>query len=71
MDNKGSYRILIADDHPLFRGALREAVVGLFEKIDIGEAGTFDEVAEMLEHDSEMDLVTLDLTMPGIRGFPG
>ena len=40
------YRLVIADDHPLFRGALREAVAGLFERADIAEAGTFDEVAE-------------------------
>jgi DNA-binding NarL/FixJ family response regulator len=65
------YRLLIADDHPLYRGALREAVNGLFERIDIAEAGTFNEVAELLERGSEVDLVLLDLTMPGVRGFSG
>ena len=65
------YRLLIADDHPLYRGALREAVTGLFERIDIAEAGTFNEVTELLERGSEVDLVLLDLTMPGVRGFPG
>src|SRR4029079_14810273 len=57
--------------HPLFRGALREAVGGLFAKAAIGEAGTFDEVAEILERDGEVDLVLLDLAMPGTRGFSG
>jgi DNA-binding NarL/FixJ family response regulator len=65
------YRLLIADDHPLFRGALREAISGLLEKVDIAEAGTFNEVAELLERGSEVDLVLLDLTMPGARGFSG
>ena len=65
------YRLLIADDHPLYRGALREAVTGLFERIDIAEAGTFNEVTELLERVSEVDLVLLDLTMPGVRGFSG
>jgi len=65
------YRLLIADDHPLYRGALREAVTGLFERIDIAEAGTFNEVTELLERGSEIDLVLLDLTMPGVRGFSG
>ena len=62
---------MIADDHPLFRGALREAVTGLFEHVDIAEAGTFNEVAELLERGSDVDLVLLDLTMPGVRGFSG
>ena len=62
---------MIADDHPLFRGALREAVTGLFEGVDIAEAGTFNEVAELLERGSDVDLVLLDLTMPGVRGFSG
>ena len=65
------YRLLIADDHPLYRGALREAVTGLFERIDIAEAGTFNEVTELLERGSEVDLVLLDLTMLGVRGFSG
>jgi len=62
---------MIADDHPLFRGALREAVTGLFERADISEAGTFDEVSAMLERTSDIDLILLDLAMPGVRGFSG
>lgn len=62
---------MIADDHPLFRGALREAVAGLLERVDISEAGTYDELVELLERGSEVDLVLLDLAMPGVRGFSG
>jgi DNA-binding NarL/FixJ family response regulator len=65
------YRLLIADDHPLFRGALREAVAGLFARADIAEAGTFDEVAKLLEGANEVDVILLDLAMPGVRGFSG
>jgi DNA-binding NarL/FixJ family response regulator len=65
------HRLLIADDHPLFRGALREAICGLFGRADIGEAGTFEEVADILERGGEVDLILLDLRMPGVRGFSG
>ena len=66
-----SYTIVIADDHPLFRGALREAVAGLIEHAEIAEAGTFEEVPKLLDKVGEVDLVLLDLTMPGARGFSG
>src|SRR5688572_10482064 len=65
------YRLVIADDHPLFRGALREAVRGLFEPTNIAEAGSFDEVSKLLDAGGEVDLILLDLTMPGVRGFSG
>jgi DNA-binding NarL/FixJ family response regulator len=65
------YRLAIADDHPLFRGALREAVSGLFEHVDIAEAGSFEEISKLLERGSELDLILLDLAMPGVRGFSG
>ena len=47
---------MIADDHPLFRGALREAVSGLFDRAEIGEAGTFEEVTDLLERGGEVAL---------------
>jgi DNA-binding NarL/FixJ family response regulator len=65
------HHLLIADDHPLFRGALREAVNGLFDRADIAEAGTFEEVTEVLERGGDVDLILLDLRMPGVRGFSG
>jgi DNA-binding NarL/FixJ family response regulator len=65
------YNLVIADDHPLFRGALREAVSGLLARVEIAEAGSFDEVSKLLDKSSETDLVLLDLSMPGMRGFSG
>jgi DNA-binding NarL/FixJ family response regulator len=69
--NDPLYRLVIADDHPLFRGALREAVFGAFGRAEIAEAGSFDEVAKLLDKDGEVDLIMLDLRMPGVRGFSG
>jgi DNA-binding NarL/FixJ family response regulator len=66
-----SHCLLIADDHPLFRGALREAVSGLIAGARIAEAGTFEEVSEILEREGDLDLILLDLAMPGVRGFSG
>ena len=66
-----NYRLLIADDHPLFRGALREAVVGLVDRADIAEAGTFEQMSKLLDASGEVDLILLDLSMPGVRGFSG
>jgi len=72
VDTPASYRFVIADDHPLFRGALREAVTDLFAGSEIAEAGSFDEAVRLLDGgDGEVDLVLLDLAMPGVRGFSG
>ncbi|HTZ03052.1 MAG TPA: response regulator transcription factor [Xanthobacteraceae bacterium] len=71
MSEAAIHRLLIADDHPLFRGALRQAVNGLFDRADVAEAGSFEEIPEILERGGEIDLVLLDLRMPGVRGFSG
>lgn len=71
MSDPAHYRFVIADDHPLFRGALRGAVASSFAGADIAEAGTFDEASKILDKGGDVDLVLLDLTMPGVRGFSG
>lgn len=69
--DEATHRILIADDHPLFRDALKHALSGMFSTIDVVEAGTLDEMTARLEPDGEIDLVLLDLAIPGVRGFSG
>lgn len=64
-------RILIADDHPLVLGALRQAVGGAIPGVEIHEARDFDSLAAKLQAQPDMDLVLLDLSMPGVRGFSG
>ncbi|ABD90344.1 response regulator [Rhodopseudomonas palustris] len=66
-----STHLIIADDHPLFRDALRHAVASVVPTAKIGEAGTFEELTAILEQEADVDLVLLDLSMPGISGFSG
>src|SRR5438552_18371625 len=71
MISTANARLVIADDHPLFRGALRGAVTNAVAAATVDEAGSFDELTTLLEQDSDVDLILLDLTMPGISGFSG
>ncbi|ACA15186.1 two component transcriptional regulator, LuxR family [Methylobacterium sp. 4-46] len=63
--------IVVADDHPLFRGALRGAVGGILPEARIVEASGLDALTALLEREAEVDLILLDLTMPGVQGFSG
>lgn len=64
-------KFVVADDHPLFRGALKQALSGLGDACEILEAGDFDSVKELISANVDADLVLLDLTMPGASGLSG
>ena len=67
-----TYDILIADDHPLFRSALRQALRdGLGETVSLSEVGSISELQQRLAERADWDLVLLDLNMPGAYGFSG
>ena len=66
-----STTVVIADDHPLFRGALRQAVAGLLPGSRVIEASGLDDLTAILDRERDTDLVLLDLTMPGVQGFSG
>jgi DNA-binding NarL/FixJ family response regulator len=63
--------ILIADDHPLFRRALAQTVTDQVADARVLEAGTLAEVRAMLAGTAAIDLVLLDLHMPGSQGLIG
>jgi DNA-binding NarL/FixJ family response regulator len=63
--------LVIADDHPLFRDALRQALASVIPGAKIDEAGSFEDLTALLERGVEADLILLDLSMPGISGFSG
>ena len=67
-----AYQILIADDHPLFRSALQQALtLGLGQQAQLVEAASIAELEAQLAHKTDWDLVLLDLNMPGAYGFSG
>lgn len=64
-------RLLLADDHPLFRLALAQAVRAVAPEAAIAEVGSFDEARAWLAAQPDTDLVLLDLHMPGSHGLMG
>ena len=61
--------ILIADDHPLFREALKHAVARLLPDATLHEADSADALYALVDANADADLLLLDLNMPGVQGY--
>ena len=61
--------ILVADDHPLFREALRGAVQRVLPDVQLREAEDVDALYALVDAEPDADLLLLDLNMPGAQGF--
>lgn len=64
-------KILIGDDHLLFREGLCRLLAQLDDQATFVEAGTFDDVLTLARDNQDFNLVLLDLQMPGFPGFSG
>lgn len=63
--------IIIADDHPLFRAALKQAVNQAVPDARIVEVESIKSLQAAVDAHPDADLVLLDLNMPGAHGFSG
>ncbi len=65
------YQVLIADDHPLFREAIARVIDDGFPGSTLLEASDLDTALAMAGRHDDLDLVLLDLNMPGMQGLGG
>lgn len=63
--------VIVADDHPLFRTAIKEALEAEQGETRFLEANSFESLQKLVDEQQEVDLVLLDLHMPGVSGFAG
>ena len=64
-------KILIADDHMLFREALRQVVQQLGDDVTVLEASDWHSAVELVKHNPDIMLALVDLKMPGMQEFAG
>ena len=65
------YKILIADDHPLFREAIHNVISDGFPGSEVMETADLDSALALTGEHDDLDLILLDLNMPGMHGLGG
>jgi len=62
-------KVLIVDDHPLVREGVRYTLASLQPEVQVLEAGNADEGLDLAAQHPDLDLIMLDLTLPGLPGL--
>lgn len=62
-------KIIIADDHPLFRQALKVMLSAQYAGVTLLEAESIEQLEPILQSDEDSDVLLLDLNIPGAQGF--
>jgi two-component system, NarL family, nitrate/nitrite response regulator NarL len=62
-------KILIVDDHPLYREGMMSALRARMAGVEVSGAGSAEEGLERLARDAGIDLVLIDVRLPGMDGF--
>jgi DNA-binding NarL/FixJ family response regulator len=65
------YKILLADDHPLFREAIINVIKNSFPGCETLETEDLESALEIAQKEDDLDLILLDLNMPGMNGLNG
>jgi len=65
------YKFLVADDHPLFREAIINTISSAFPGSSTYETEDIESTLELIKSNDEIDLILLDLNMPGMTGLNG
>lgn len=64
-------KVLIADDHWMVRESLKQVIRRLHKALDVYEAANVDEALALLRRHADIDLMLVDLVMPGLDEFEG
>ena len=64
-------KVLVADDHSVFRTGLKHVLKSLDDNVDIVEAANFSEAIDAISNGEKVDLILIDLLMPGMEPFEG
>ncbi len=63
-------KVLMADDHALFRDGMRYVLQQLADEVEILDSGNFQDALQLVHDNPDADLALLDLNMPGSEGVP-